>query len=215
MPPDEPSTTTPPTPQATPAPAEPSPAPAPVPTLLGGEPSAKPEGEAKPTGEGDKPAGEEPAPAKFDPAALKPPEGFELDPKLVEKFTPLAEKYGLSNEAAQDLIALHSEALKEVASKPYQTYTELQSQWKDQIAADKELGSVDVPAVVARALDTYGDKATREAFDFTGTGNNPAIVRFVYRMAKALGEGGIVGGNPAVGQKGIGANALYPHLKEG
>jgi hypothetical protein len=102
----------------------PSPTPSPTPptesgvnNLLGNDPKnpARDPGEAKPP-EAEKPA--ETAPKAFDAAALKPPEGVEkFDDGLLEKLGPVAEKHGLSTEAAQDLVNLHFDILKQAAQK--------------------------------------------------------------------------------------------------
>jgi hypothetical protein len=211
-------------PPATTGSPEPSPTPSTnseppgVNNLLGNDPNnkARDPGEVKPP-EGDKPPeGEAP---KFDPAALKPPEGIEkFDDGTVEKIAPLAEKHGLSTEAVQDFVNLHFDILKQAAQAPYQAWDAMQTKWVDQVKADPELKDTDaVAAAVGKVFDNpnYGDPEVRKALALTGAGNNPAIIRTFYRMAKALNEGGPVAAQPGGSKPPLGAGAMYPHLKQG
>jgi hypothetical protein len=193
-------------------------------SLLGNDPNnkARDPGEAKPA-EGDKSAdkpADKPADApKFDAAALKPPEGVEkFDDGTVEKIAPLAEKHGLTTEAVQDFVNLHFDILKQAAQAPYQAWNEMQTKWVDQVKADPELKDTDaVAAAVGKVFDNpnYGDPEVRKALALTGAGNNPAIIRTFYRMAKALNEGGPVAAQPGGNKAPLGPQAMYPHLKQG
>jgi hypothetical protein len=222
------------TPAATTPDTTSSPAPSPTPpttseptgvnNLLGNDPKnpARDPGEAKPPAEGEPKPGEKPAEGdapKFDAAALKPPEGVEkFDDGLLEKLGPVAEKHGLTTEAAQDLVNLHFDILKQAAQAPYQAWDAMQTKWVDQVKADPELKDTDaVAAAVGKVFDnpSYGDPEVRKALILTGAGNNPAIIRTFYRMAKALNEGGPVAAQPGGDKPPLGARAMYPHLKQG
>jgi hypothetical protein len=118
----------------------------------------------------------------------------------------------------KDLMALQADSLKTQAAAPVQAvagYSDVG--WQNEIKADKEIGGDKLPATlqtVSKALDQYGTPGVRQALDYTGAGNNPEIVRTIYAMAKALGEGGHVNGNPPNGRQGPidAASAIYPNL---
>jgi hypothetical protein len=122
-------------------------------------------------------------------------------------------------EAAQSFMDMHvaelSKAAEAFAKSQADAWAETQKAWTEEIKADKVLGGSNTPAVTAalgRALDEYGTPEARQAFDLTGAGNNPAIVRMFYAMATALSEGQP---HPAAGpssQRGRNAaDTLYPN----
>lgn len=225
---DEPNAT--PSPAATPSetPTNPPAATAPVPgeeivappaSLLGEEVKAPAEGD-KPaaTAEGDAPKeGEEKPKADataIDISALKIPEGISLAPGALESFEPVAKELGLSQEQSQRLLDFHIETMKAAVEAPYREHEKMRTGWVDEVKADKEIGGDKLPTVlstVSKALDQYGDPQLRSMLNATGAGDNPAVIRTLYRMSKALTEGGLVAGNPPKAPPAIGAQALYPN----
>lgn len=157
-----------------------------------------PEGQTQP--EGQKPEGEEGAPAALTAAdyaaAIKLPEGMEVDTGLMEKFSTLAEQAKFSKEQAQSLADLYSEAQKtyvdSVAKAQQKAWDTVIDKWKGDIQADPDIGgdkSETVQTTIGRALDEYGSDEARVAFEVTAAGWNPAIIKFVWKMAQALEEG--------------------------
>lgn len=145
------------------------------------------------------------AEAKAKDFELKAPEGLSLDEKQVAEFKALLtdDKAPLA-ERAQKLIDLHAAALKQQAEASSNLWRQTQDKWQGEVKADKELGGQNFDAMrstIAKAIDEIGGEQAakmREAFDFTGAGNNPEIIRLLYRMAKAATEGGpVTGGTPA------------------
>lgn len=160
---------------------------------------------------------DEPKPEAFDLEKLELPEGITIPEDKREALTGIAQKHGLSNEAMKDLMALQADSLKTQAAAPYKLWQDTQVGWQNEIKADKEIGGDKLPATlqtVSKALDQYGTPGVRQALDYTGAGNNPEIVRTIHAMAKALGEGGHVNGNPPNGRQGPidAASAIYPNL---
>lgn len=159
---------------------------------------AKKPADAKP-GEPSKPA--EPA-TPFDPKTLKLADGAKLDETVVGAFAETLNDPKLSSQdRGQKLIELHQTEVKKFADTAQGEWNKLQGEWKAAIKADPEIGGANYDSMVesvGKLLDNpaFADKATKEAFLLTGAGNNPAIVRFVSRVAKALTEGGHVAGNP-------------------
>lgn len=161
-------------------------------------------------------------------AAVKPEditvtlsEGVTLDEKTMGDFKAIvADPKLTTQERAQKLADLHVSALKGAAEAPYKLWAETQTKWQGEVKADKELGGTNfdtMRSTIAKAITDVGGPdadAIFEAFKYTGAANNPAIVRLVYRMSKALVEGDpVAGGAPAdLKDKGFAASvaAMYP-----
>lgn len=154
---------------------------------------------------------------------LKLPEGQELTPESLASFTEIAKSLNLKPEDAQKLADLHFGNMKAsadaFAKAQTDAWTAVQKQWSDELEADPVLGGdakKEAMSLIGRALDEYGSKEARDAFNITGAGNNPAIVRFVHNMAKMLVEAGaapVVGEPAGRGQKTAG-QVLYGENKE-
>lgn len=129
------------------------------------------------------------------------PEGIEIDEKVLTDFKGLISDEKLApSERAQKLVDMHVGALKQAIEEPAKAWMKLQTDWTATVKADPEMGGDNFTAMqstIAKAIDSIGGqqaKEIREAFVFTGAGNNPAICRLIYRMSKALTEGGHVAG---------------------
>jgi hypothetical protein len=165
------------------------------------------------------------APKEF--TEFKTPEGFTLDTEVVKEANTLFKDIDVSQADAQRLVDFYIKHTKEAHEAPFNAWTEKQDDWRNQINSDSELGGSKlngVKASIGKLLDSLGDTKTaaefREAMDYTGAGNNPAVVRFLFRMAQKLTEGGPVrGGGPSpesMRSPGVGApsaaQAIYPNL---
>ena len=165
------------------------------------------------------------APEKYE--DFKAPEGFVLDQEVTGEFSALAKKGGLSQSYAQELVDFYVKQLQQMNNAPAEFYEAKQQEWKDQINSDPEIGGSKwngTRASIGRLFDSLGDAkmtdAFREAMDYTGAGNHPAVVKFLARVAARLTEGGPVrGGGPS--QEGMirpgegrpsAAQAIYPNL---
>lgn len=176
------------------------------------ESAKKAEGEAKPA---------EVKPTEFKDFTL--PEGVKADDALLTSFKGAASKAGLSQEQAQALISefggkfVPAAALKEAVDGPMKLWTDTQQKWLDEVKADKEIGGANIEPMkvaIAKAIDSLaGDKATaqkvRDAFNFTGAGNHPEIIRLLFRASKLVNEGQHVPGKPSGTGKSP-ASTLYP-----
>jgi len=192
--------------------AGPEPVPPPVTSIIG-EAEKPPEVAAKPNG-----AVPEGAPEKY--TDFKLPEGVELDKEMLDEAkTFMAKDLNLTQEKAQKLVDFHVKALQGMAEAPYQLWADTQREWQAEVNKDPELGGINLPQVktkISKLLDAYGDPKVREALSFTGAGNNPAIIRTLYKIANVLTEGRFIPGNlsgPA-GER-TAANILYPTMTKG
>ena len=153
--------------------------------------------------ETDKAAADKPAEV----IEFKMPEGIEIDAAQVTAFKDvLADAKLTPGERAQKLVDMHAQALKAAAKAPYDLWNKTQAEWQTTVKADTELGGQkydEVRSTIAKVVKDIGGKeadAIFTAFAFTGAGNNPEIVRVMYRLCVAHAEGGHVsGGAPAAG----------------
>lgn len=181
-------------------PAEPAPA-------KDGEPPKEPKEPAK--------AG---APEKY--ADFTLPEGLVLEEATLKEATDMFRAQGLDQATAQKFVDMHANALKAAAEGPYKLFKDTQDAWVDELNSDPVLGprvkSGEVGASINKMMNSLPveqNKALREAMNFTGAGNHPAVVRAFFELSKRFAEpSSSPSGNPAGGGKAkpTGAQAMYP-----
>jgi hypothetical protein len=151
------------------------------------------------------------------------PEGFEVPEAAQERF----KKNGLTQEQANDMVQFHKELLEEAQKAPFSVWKEMNDGWVADVQKDPEYKGnlTNVRANISKFIDGIGDaglaESFREAMDLTGAGNNPAFVKFMFRMAQQFNEGTHVAGNgpsrfgqlaPGSTDRPTPARALYPNL---
>lgn len=176
----------------------------------GAEGQAQAEG-AKPASEGaEGDAGDKPgAPEVYE---FKAPEGKEYDPAALAKFSDVARKHNLTQDAAQNLL---DDLAPVVAERQQQAIEAVQAEWTASAKADKEFGGDSLDAnlsVAKKALEKFGSPELRTLLNESGLGNHPEIIRAFYRAGKSISEDSVVtssigGGLPS--NRGA-ANVLYP-----
>lgn len=183
---------------------------------------AKPEPKAD---EGKKPDASA-APDKYE---FKAPEGYEIDQKVLDKAVPIFKELGLTQDQASKLVDVYNEASVAAAQHNANLVEEMRQGWRNDVVKS-DLGNgtdnlkPEVRANINNAINAIGDAKTVEAFktamDDTGVGDNPAFVRAMNAIGKALGEGTNVRGsgpspagqrNPASAPRSA-AQALFPNL---
>lgn len=189
--------------------------------------SQKPEPAKEEPKEPPKPEG---APEKYE--AFKAPEGYEINPKVMEEATAVFKELNLPQPTAQKLVDFYSKTLIESAQASAQAFKDTRAGWVKEANAIPELAGGLGPGgkvitAVGRMLDQIGDAKLvgdfKQAMDMTGAGDNPAFIRVMYQLAQRLGEGTPVSGNsPAPqGQSAPGsarksaAQEIYPNLSSG
>ena len=167
--------------------------------------------------ETEKPAEEAPEP--FNAEKITLPEGMKPDADVLGKFGEIATKHKVSQEAAQELVNLYHSVAGAQAKQNWDTWQTTQAGWVAGVKADPEIGNLDeVKRTVGQFLDNpeFAGPKTREGFEVTGSGNHPEVIRFIYRLSKALAEGTHVTGNGPVRQatdRSL-AERIYPNLAE-
>lgn len=151
-------------------------------------------------------ANKAPEPLTPEKIEFKLPDGMIADEKFTTDFKALMADEKLSRvELAQKLVDLQGTYLADAAKAFTKQSTDLwhnvQADWQKQVKDDAEIGGAKYDATlsaVKKAVTDFGGKEAKAAFealDVTGAGNNPAIIRVLYRMAAQLVEGGHVSGN--------------------
>lgn len=197
-----------------------------APTSLLGEALDKaPKQDSAPKKEGDDaPKPPEPAatgaPEKY--TDFKLPEGFTLPAETLTEATGLFKDMNLSQDQAQKLVDFHTKAVQSTSDGIAKLWQDTQDTWIDELKSDPKYGKLftsgELGAGISKmisSLDQGLATAFRDAFNFTGAGNNPAIVRGLYELSKLYNEPSRhVSGNPpaSVKSKPSAAAALYPNL---
>lgn len=148
---------------------------------------------------------------------FKLPEGSYLDQSHLDKLSSYAQEKGLSKEMATTLLERENSVLAEYVTKQIDTHETSVKKWAELSKADKELGGEAFAKNVElahRALEKFGSPELKKALDETGYGNHPEMVRFMYRIGKAMGDDGFVSGTKGVAKKSI-AEILYGSTTKG
>lgn len=146
-------------------------------------------------------------------AALKLPEGMPADQPAFLDFKKEAASRGVTTEAAQALIDTVAPALQKAVNAPYEAWAKLNGEWIASCENDKEFGGEAYQknlSHAARAINHFGNgPEVIEALNLTGGGNHPALVRWMVRVGKSLGEGAPAnGGAPNAETKSL-AEKMY------
>lgn len=200
-----------PTPTPTPTPEPTPPAPAATPPVSG-EPSKEPAAEPK------QPAADPALDTKVNPFKAEEIKfssaDISLDPVLSGEFVGIVNELGIPRDAVAKLVALQEKAMSAASETNSKAWADVQDQWAKDVQADPDLGGQKWPEVqgkIGQLLDTYGSAELRQAFDLTGAGNNPHVVRFMSKVASVLSEGGFISSSPTPSTAKSAAEILYPN----
>lgn len=169
---------------------------------------AAPDKSAEP---GDKAAAEADKPIEYTDFTM--PEGMALDANLLGQFTPIAKELKLGQEQAQKLVTLYAEQQKAAAAASVKAWGDQQKAWETASRSDKEFGGDGLDAnlaVAKQALDKFGTPELKAYLDAFGGGNHPEVIRFFYRIGKAVSEDTFHAGS-APGRAADPAHILFPN----
>lgn len=144
---------------------------------------------------------------------FKVKDGLTLDETAIEAVTPLLKELGLNQEQAQKLADFHQEQQAKVVPALMEKYAAQQQVWRSEAKADKEFGEMaggksfaENMSLVAAGRDAFGDADFAKALKDSGMGNHPSVVRFLFKVGKAVSSGtvftGSTGGRGAPGTGG-------------
>lgn len=146
---------------------------------------------------------------------FKAPEGVEFDPAQVAAFEPVARDLGLTQEQAQKLVDLQTGFAKAQNEALVNTWKQQTRAWADEAKADKEYGGnkyAENSGLVAKALDKFGNTGLRKALEDSGFGNHPEVVRFFWKVGKAVSEDTLTTGASGGENRQTLAQRLFPGL---
>jgi hypothetical protein len=130
----------------------------------------------------EKPQG---APEKYE---FKAPEGKEFDAEIIGNFSEIAKELNLTQDAAQKLVESMG---PKIAERQLAQVEAIRNEWAQQSQVDKEFGGDKLNenmAVAKKALDSFGTPELRTLLVQSGLGNNPEVIRFMFRAGKAISE---------------------------
>lgn len=130
-------------------------------------------------------------------ADFKMPEGFTVKPDQLTGFTERLGKYGLTQEAGQDLLEFGTAQIKfaveDVRQQDRDAFMKMRQGWVRDV--DKIFGKDRDEAVgnanwlLNEALTSKGERTKLfEALAFTGAGDNPLVIKALSNIAKRLKE---------------------------
>lgn len=209
---------------ATPAPAAEPTAPAAADTLLTAaapaqgdrapqptEPQAA--AEAKPAEAAPKPE-EKPQGAPEQYADFTVPDGVALDTDTLTSLKDFAKSKNLTQAEAQALVDLGLKDSQKRAAAQAAQLQAVQAEWAQTARADKEFGGDkfdENKALAQRAFDTFGTPALKELLEGSRLGDHPELMRWAYRVGKAISEDKLVPG--ATRPNGDVLDQMYPTMK--
>lgn len=153
------------------------------------------------------------APEKY---ALTLPENMAIDAEVSGKFETAAKKLGLTQEEAQELYAIGAEASQKSVTELLTRGAQVQAEWLEQAKADKEFGGENLAKnmATAKAALKFASPELKKVLNETKFGDHPELIRWMYRVGKAMSEDSFVtGSRPQYRDETEAARAkrLYPN----
>jgi len=173
------------------------------------EPTAAPS--AITSAQGEKPGAATPTAEAVEPLtseALTFPEGTEVPEEAVNEFLKVMNGELPRAELAQKLIDLQINSAQKAAESATEaaqvSWDETQATWDREARALPEIGGERLDASLAQIkkglIEAGATQSTFEAFDLTGAGNHPEMIRILYALTKPMQEGSPVSGEPVQGK---------------
>ena len=119
------------------------------------------------------------------------PDGMELDKGAMEAFTPIAKELGLTQDQAQKLVDVYSNANADAVATMGSQIDALHQTWIQEVKDDPDLGGAKFDETVATArtfINGYGDQKLTDVLNETGLGNHPAVVKLFYKLGRSMSE---------------------------
>lgn len=157
------------------------------------------EGQRADQSQGDK-AAEAKAPEAYE---FKAPEGRTFDEQIIKEYSDVAKELNLTQEHAQKLLDRIAPKLQE---RQMQQLEAVRTEWAEAATADKEFGGEKLQenlAIAKTALDKFGTPELRSLLNQSGLGNNPEVIRFMYRAGKAISGDRFVAPSAGAGSKPV------------
>lgn len=141
---------------------------------------------------------------------LKMPEGMELDSVTAEEFTAIAKELKLDQATAQKFADLGAK----MAQRQVENHARLVESWTESVKTDKEIGGDKLAenlGVARKAIDAFGSDSFKALLNQSGMGNHPEVVKFAYKVGKAISEDRFVTGGAKTAETDT-AKKLFPNM---
>jgi hypothetical protein len=152
------------------------------------------------------------APDKYEDFNL--PENFQIDEALLEQALPVFKELNLSQDQAQKLIDLQTKNAEQLVEADQKQWEDTRKGWVKEAKDDKEIGGKDFNANVATAraaVKEFADEGFKEMLNITGVGDHPEMVRFLFRIGKAIEDDKILMGRGKDAPRDP-AKTLFPEM---
>ena len=182
-------------------------------SLLGGTEPAQPEGAMAQNAEIRSEA--------LDLATLAIPDGFRYDQERASEFAGIARELKLSQAQAQKLVDLHAKGVFGASDFEEKVMAQ-REQWKNETMNHPEFGGARFTENLGHAkrfVEMFGGDELRQALDYSGVGNHPALFAAFAKAGRILAEDRLVSGGVGGMPRGTGtfadmAQTLYPEMRK-
>lgn len=136
------------------------------------------------------------------------PEGVVLDEGALERYSEAAKEVGLTQDQFQKLVEFSLQQTHESVIQANEAWEGRVNSWREAARTDPEFGGTNYDAnvrVALKAVEQFGDaefskliqSPSAENPEGLAIGNHPALLRFLARIGKAVGDPNFVSGNEA------------------
>lgn len=134
---------------------------------------------------------------------LNLPEGVTLDAEITTAFEAKAKALGLTQKDAQELYDLGAKVTAKNMAAMTAQVSQTQASWLAAAQADKEFGGESITAnmAVAKKAMTFATPEFKTMLNESKLGNHPEVIRFMYRIGKAMSEDGYVASATGTGNR--------------
>lgn len=158
-----------------------------------------------------------PAPAEPEPYELKAPEGFPIPEANLSSFAAMCKEAKMTKEQAEKALAWHKSFHEEMTASLKQQEAAVLASWNSEMSKDADFGGAHMRQTVSdarRALDVFDtDGKLRSLLRDSQYQYNPAIIRVVARVGRAMGEHGFVNQSGQGGDTKPLEERMYPNMK--
>lgn len=151
---------------------------------------AKPEDRAKAMGDIYNKLGRPESPDKYEMAAPEMPPYIQWNQERLTGAKAELHKLGLSNDQANGVMAIYANELKSMFPDPSVAKAQARTQLIQEFGSEQLFTRALTQGI--RAVNTYGDDELKAWLESSGSGNNPAFVRFVAKVGRELIEHGAI-----------------------
>lgn len=144
------------------------------------------------------------------------PEGTEINDELLTSYKEFGKTNNLSQKAAQEGVDLFAGAMETFVEEQANQWVEVKKEWAKETNADKEMQGEDGTAkesiaVAVKAVNHLGGQELKDAFDLTGAGDHPVVVKVFHQLGMLLGEDAMIFGGDK-GDTRTMAEKMFPDM---